>query len=217
MESPSDNRIIVFGSGGHAKSVISVIEAEAKWQIHGLLSDPNFQTNQEEVLGYKILGDRGSLSDLIKEGINKAIVAIGDNQIRASIADDLVSRGITLINTIHPSAIIFNGSEIGKGTFIHAQTLIGADCRIGENVIVSVGSVVGHDSIVGNHVQLTPGVLIGGNARIGDYSFFGMGSVVFPQVKTGRNVKVGANSVVRKDLDDNLTIVGNPPRIIKRE
>lgn len=36
-------------------------------------------------------------------------------------------------------------------------------------------------------------------------------------VKIGDNVKIGAMSVVIKDVPSNCTVVGNPARIIKNE
>jgi acetyltransferase-like isoleucine patch superfamily enzyme len=59
-------------------------------------------------------------------------------------------------------------------------------------------------------------VQVGGRVRIGDLSFFGPGAVVFPGVNVGRNVKVGANTVVHKDVPDDTVIVGNPGRVVRQ-
>ena len=41
--------------------------------------------------------------------------------------------------------------------------------------------------------------------------------MVFPGVTMGRNVSIGANSVIDKDIADNLVVVGNPARLVKRK
>ncbi len=210
------NQIIIFGTGGHAKSVISIIEAEAKWQIHGLLVDPEYRNEENNLLGYKIIGDRSNLIQLQQANITRGFVAIGDNQLRAKITDDLISKDMSLIHIIHPASIVMTKSSIGDGAMIHAQAILGPDCQIGRSTIISSATLVGHDSCVGDYSHLAPGVIIGGRATIGDFSFLGLGAVVLPKVKIGRNVQVSANSVVHKYLGDNVVVVGNPAVVVKR-
>lgn len=209
-------QIVIFGAGGHAKSVISIIEAEAKWQILGLLVDPAYRTKNKRLQNYRILGDRHYLSELQQPSNVRGFVALGNNHERAKIKADFVTYGIQLATILHPSANIMTDKEIGAGTMIHAQAVLGADCSIGCNAIISATVVVGHDSQIGNYAHLTPGVLIGGGAKIGDYSFLGLGAAVLPRVRVGKNVQIGANSVIHKDLPDNVIAVGNSARVIKR-
>lgn len=212
----TNTKIFIFGTGGHAKSVISIIEAEAKWNIYGMLDDPGYQNKDFEILGYKIVGYRNDMSHLQQADVTSAFVAVGDNHARAKITDDLISKAITIIQIIHPAALVMTKTPIGNGTMIHAQAIVGPDSSIGKGAIISALTGVGHDSYIGNYVQLTPGVLIGGGASIGDFSFLGLGAVVLPGVKIGKNVKVAANSVVNKDLEDNVIVAGNPARVIKK-
>ena len=212
----TNTKIFIFGTGGHAKSVISIIEAQARWEISGILDDPGYQKKDFDVLGYKIVGYRNDMSHLQQANIMSAFVAVGNNHDRAKITDDLISKGVRIIHIIHPAATVMTNLPIGDGTMIHAQAVIGADSRIGKGAIISALTVVGHDSYIGDYVHLTPGVLLGGGVTIGDFSFLGLGAVVYPGVKIGKNVKVGANCVVNKDLEDNVIVAGNPARVIKR-
>ncbi|WP_288982535.1 acetyltransferase [uncultured Flavobacterium sp.] len=212
----TNSNILIFGMGGHAKSVIRIIEAEAKWNIYGLLDDEEYERNSIDILGYQLVGFRNNLLEFIQLDIKNAFVAIGNNQDRARITNDLISKGFSIESIIHPNASVLNNAPIGYGTMIHAQAIIGPDAIIGKGTIISAFSGVGHDSIIGDYAHLTPGVLVGGGAVIGDFSFLGMGAVVLPGVKIGKNVQVGANSVIHKDLEDNIIVAGNPARIIKR-
>ncbi len=82
-------------------------------------------------------------------------------------------------------------------------------------MIISTHTVIGHDSVVGNAVHFAPGVRLAGNVQVGEFTSFGMGAVVLPSVTIGKNVLVGANSVVNKDLEDNAVAVGVSARRIK--
>jgi sugar O-acyltransferase (sialic acid O-acetyltransferase NeuD family) len=208
--------LIIFGAGGHAKTVIAVLEREGKWRLAGLLED-GVAIPGRKVLGYEVLGNRDALSRLKESGIGNALVAVGDNAARSAIAEHLRALGFSLASVMHPSACIMKDASIGEGSFVHALSLIGPECRVGTNAIVQPHTTLGHECCIGNGVQFAPGVQIGGRVRIGDLSFFGPGAVVFPSVNVGRNVKVGANTVVHKDIPDNTVIVGNPGRVVRQE
>lgn len=74
-----------------------------------------------------------------------------------------------------------------------------------------VAGVQSHpDSTAKDRPLQTKPVLIKENAWLGE------GVCVLPGVTIGRNVVVGANSVVTKDIPDNTIVAGNPARPIKQ-
>ena len=101
---------------------------------------------------------------------------------------------------IHP------GATIGKHFFIDHGT----------------GVVIGETTIIGENVTLYQGVSLGGvslqpgkrHPTLGDNIVVGAGAKILGPIKIGDNVKVGANSVVTKDIPDNCVVVGVPGRII---
>lgn len=50
---------------------------------------------------------------------------------------------------------------------------------------------------------------------IGDDSFIGIGAIILPGVRIGKEVIIGAGSVVTKDIPDHCIAVGNPAKVIK--
>ena len=52
--------------------------------------------------------------------------------------------------------------------------------------------------------------------RIGWGSWIGTNSVILPGVTIGRQVAVGAGSIVTSDLPDNCVAVGSPARVIQQ-
>ena len=49
---------------------------------------------------------------------------------------------------------------------------------------------------------------------IGDNSFIGAGTMLIAPIKIGKNAKTGAGSVVTKNVNDFVTVVGNPAKIL---
>jgi sugar O-acyltransferase (sialic acid O-acetyltransferase NeuD family) len=211
----SDDTILLYGAAGHAKSVIGVLESECKWRLVGLVEDGGHGPGAT-ILGYPILGDRSSLPTLRQSGVARALVAVGDNAVRLHLAEVLRKAGFLLTTVMHPSAYVMKDASIGEGSFAHAYAVIGPECRVGANAIISSMASVGHESVLGECVHLTPGVRVGGKVRIGALSFLGMGAVVFPGICIGRNVRVAANTVVNRDLPDDVIVAGMPARIVKK-
>lgn len=86
-----------------------------------------------------------------------------------------------------------------------------------------MGVVIGETAIIGDYCLLYQGVTIGGTGKetgkrhptLGDNVVCGSGAKVLGNIKIGNNVKIGANSVVLKDVPDDCTVVGVPGKIIK--
>jgi len=112
-----------------------------------------------------------------------------------------VARLLTAIE-IHP------GAEIGRRLFIDH----------------GMGVVIGETSIVGDDVTLYQGVTLGGTGKekgkrhptIGNGVVIGAGARVLGNIRVGDNSRVGAGSVVLRDVPDNSTIVGVPGHIVLR-
>ena len=214
QESHNDQKeaIVMYGAGGHAKSVIAVLERGNKWDLVGLLDD---DPSIDSVLGYPVIGGRGSARDLLESGITQVHVSVGDNAARSRVASEMVAMGFTLVSVVDPTAVQFERTSVGLGAFIHVNAFLGAECRIGDLAIISVHVTVGHDSTLGDCVQLTPGVELGGNVRIGDRALLGLGAVVLPGVTIGTDVVVGAGSVINEDVEDNAVVAGVPARPLR--
>jgi acetyltransferase-like isoleucine patch superfamily enzyme len=136
------------------------------------------------------------------------------------------------------------GTLIGPGVALSAGMLPGQECvsdpvvSIGDRCLIGRGSgIVGHLSIeLGDDVWTGHYVYITDQnhgyddletpisrqfqperpVRIGSGSWLGHGTVVLPGVTIGRNVVVGANSVVTDDLPDGCVAVGAPARVVRQ-
>ncbi len=53
--------------------------------------------------------------------------------------------------------------------------------------------------------------------RKGELSFVGIGTTIIQGTKIGKNVTIGAGSIVIKDIPDNVIAVGNLAKIISKK
>ena len=78
-----------------------------------------------------------------------------------------------------------------------------------------MGIVIGETATVGNDCTIYHQVTLGGTGKdkykrhpdLGNNEMVGSGAKVLGPIKIGNNVKIGANSVVLKDIPDNVTVV----------
>lgn len=110
------------------------------------------------------------------------------------------SRFLTGIE-IHPAAKIGNGVFIdhGAGVVIGETAEIGNDCTIYQGVTLGgTGKDKGK-----RHPTLKNGVMVAAGAKIlGPFT-------------VGKHAKIGAGSVVLKEVPDNATVVGVPGRVVR--
>jgi len=85
--------------------------------------------------------------------------------------------------------------------------------------------VIGETAIVGNNVTIYQGVTLGGvslnpgkrHPTIEDDVTIGAGAKILGNIIIGKGSRIGANSVVVKDVPPDSTVVGIPGKVIKRK
>lgn len=204
----------IFGASGHAKVIIDIVEREGHYQLFALFDD-NVALHGHDFFGYPVLGGRDVLLTAYRQGeISATIVAIGNNAIRANVANWLVQQGMARVSAVHPSAQLGRGVTIGVGSVLMAGVIVNADTVIGDEVIINTGATIDHDNVIANAVHIAPGCHLCGHVTVGESSFIGAGSVLIPSVTVGSHVVVGAGTTVLTDVADNLRVAGSPCRLI---
>lgn len=204
--------VIVFGASGHAKVVIDVLENQGGYEVNCLIDD-NPVIKGQSIYGYRVSGGK---ADLLAEDCGEYLVAIGNNRIRQEIASWMEQKGFTLATAaVHPSCQLARGVSIGDGTVVMAGSVVNSDSVIGKNTIINTGATIDHDCCIGNSVHVAPGATICGGVLVGDLTLIGAGATIHPNVKIGKNVTVGAGATVLNDVEDNVSVVGTPAKVIK--
>jgi len=106
----------------------------------------------------------------------------------------------------------FTGIEIHPGA------------RIGRRFFIDHGAgvVIGETTHIGDDVLIYQGVVLGGTSRekkkrhptIEDRVVIGAGAILLGPITVGKSARIGAGSVVIKDVPENATVVGVPGRAV---
>ena len=106
------------------------------------------------------------------------------------------------------------------GIEIHPGATIGRRCFIDHGMAV----IIGETTEIGDDVTIYQGVTLGGTGKdtgkrhptIGDRVVISSGAKVLGPFTVGNDVKIGAGSVVLKEVPDGCTVVGVPGTIVRR-
>lgn len=121
----------------------------------------------------------------------------------------LVARWLSQLARFVTGIEIHPGAKIGRRLFIDH----------------GMGVVIGETTMVGHDVTLYQGVTLGGTGKeqgkrhptIEDGVVVGGGAKILGNITIGKNCRIGAGSVVLRNVPDNSTVVGVPAHIIFRE
>ncbi len=207
-------KIFIIGAGGQARIVYEILSYDRNLEVVAFV-DNVVHGNDEHIMGIPVLGDHSVIPGLVKKGVTGAIIAVGDNKIRAEHFEKLKGMGLEPMNAIHPSSIIAPSAKLGSGVTIAMGAIVSTGARIGNNVIINTGASVDHENEIEEHASIGPRCAIAGRVTIKKGAYIGIGSVVKEYLTIGENTIIGAGSVVLEDMPDNVVAVGTPAKVIK--
>ena len=216
MTNSMKNNIVLIGGGNHVRYSIDIIEKLEKYKIVGIIDSK--KEIGSDILGYKIIGRQQNIVTLIQEhNINCGIITIGDNWSRKIVHDEIINYvpDFKFVSAIHPTTVIGNNVNIGKGTIIMAGCIISPNVTIGEFCFFATGAILEHDSIMQDYSSVSAGSVTGGMVSIGRYTAIALGVVLMDRIKIGENSVIGSGSLVTKDIPDNVLVYGSPAKIIR--
>ena len=118
----------------------------------------------------------------------------------------LIPRFLSHINRLLTGIEIHPGAKIGKRVFIDH----------------GMGVVIGETAEIGNNCLLYQGVTLGGTGKnhgkrhptLMENVVVGAGAKVLGSITVGSNTRIGAGSVVVRNVEGNSTVVGVPGRVV---
>ncbi len=213
------DRFIIWGSSGHAKVLADIIKLNGFKVIALFDNNPEAKACLEGIPLF--IGFSGFQQWLCEQkslyGIGAAL-AIGGNRgkDRLELAEKIQLTRLCFPTIIHPSAVVSESTSVSNGCQILANTVIAADVSINSFSIINNSSNIDHECTLGFGVHIAPGAVLCGCVTIGDNSFIGAGAVILPRIQIGKSVVVGAGAVVTRNIPDNVVVIGNPAKIIRK-
>jgi sugar O-acyltransferase (sialic acid O-acetyltransferase NeuD family) len=195
--------MIVYGGGGHGKSLIDLVRVLDTYEIVGVIDDG--LAVGHEVMGLPVVGGGEAMLPLFDKGVKLAVNAIGGvgaMRSRVRVFKRILDVGYTCPTLIHPTATVEQSAELADGVQVFPRAYIGSEARIGYGVIVNTAAVVSHDCQVEDYANIAPGAILAGGVKVGESALIGMGVTINLNVTIGEGARVGNSAVVKDDVPD---------------
>jgi sugar O-acyltransferase (sialic acid O-acetyltransferase NeuD family) len=196
--------MLLFGASGHAKVIISCLEAYSI-PVEAIFDD---DVSKKSLWEIPVIGKYNP--EFLPN--SSLIISVGYNAIRYRLASN--SKHL-FGKIVHPTVVIDKTASFGEGSVIFQRAVIQADVVIGEHVIINTSASVDHECRIENFVHVAPNATLCGNVKVGEGTLIGAGAVIAPNLRIGRWATIGAGAVITRDIPDYAVVYGNPGRIIK--
>ena len=188
--------LLLVGCGGHARSLIDVVETGGQWRVNGLVGLP--EQVGSSVLGYPVIGNDAELHTL-RQVCEAAVLAIGqvpDPTPRRRLATQLDQLGFHCPVLISPHAHVSRHARLGPGTVVGHGAIVHAAAVVGAHCILNSAALIEHDVQIGDHCHVGTGALVNGGVRLGSGSFIGSGAMLREGLQLPRGTVISAGKRV---------------------
>lgn len=193
--------LIIYGGGGHGKSLIDLVRAMGTFQLVGLIDD-GLEAGSD-VMGLTIFGGGTVLTTLAERGLRLAINAVGgvgDIGSRVRVFKQILNAGFTCPTLVHPKAFVEPSAHLADGVQVFPNAYVGSESKVGFGVIVNTGAIVSHDCRLEAYANVAPGASLAGGVTVGEGALIGMGVTINLNVEIGAGARVGNSAVVKQDV-----------------
>ncbi len=204
----------IYGAGSLGKEIFDIAmrvnEKEDRWNNIFFLDD--IREEKEYYLGeVKRIYDFVGLMDELD-----IVIANGIPHNRKLIYDKVKALDGHLVNLIDPTVIVSPTARLGEGIIIKPYAQVLSDADIGDNVLIHSYVAIGHDICIGSHSNISTETSIGGKSVIEEEVFVGLGCSIRDGVHIGRHAVVSMGSVVQRDVESDMIVMGNPARVFRK-
>ena len=204
----------VYGASGLGREVYIIAKKingiEKRWEKIVFVDDNESISNVFDVPSYTFKKACELFPDL------EVSIAIGEPKTRQIVYEKVKKNGVKLATLIHPGVYIDETSKIGDGVTICEGVTTTSCVVLEDNVYIQPHAVIGHDIHIGKHSVIGSNSEIGGSNIIGERVFIGFMVGTLQGLRIGDDVEISAGSIVFRDIDPGMIVMGNPARVIRR-
>lgn len=193
--------VVVYGAGGHGKSLIDLLRSLGTYRIAGIIDD-GVQAGTQ-IMGVTVLGGSEALDGLRQQGVRLAVNAvggIGNITIRIQVFRRLVEAGFACPAVVHPTAFVEASARLAPGVQVFPHAYVGSQARLGFGAIINTSAVISHDCSIADYANISPGALLAGGVQVGRGVLIGMGATINLQVSIGSGARIGNGATVKSDV-----------------
>jgi sugar O-acyltransferase (sialic acid O-acetyltransferase NeuD family) len=209
LAAAGERSLVVFGAGGHAKSLIDLVRSSSEYEPLCVADDDSGAA--ADVLGVPVVAG-SALAALREHGVAyavNAVGAIGRIQTRIDVGRRLEGLGFELPPLVDVTAFVAASASVAAGAQVFAGAAVCSAAEVGRSAIVNTGAIVSHDCRIGDYAHVAPGAILAGAVEIGEGTLLGMGATVNIGVRVGARSIVGNGAVVNADVPANAIVQAN--------
>lgn len=206
--------LYIYGSGRNGCEIIELARrmnaVVNRWQNIRFVDDV-----REERFWHS--ADVFRFDEMLRDGSDyECAISLGEIRHRKTLFEKLKSNSVKLATLVDPRAEVSPEAVLAEGCIVEFGSFVSCNAKLGVNVMVENQVVVGHDVEVGTHSVVSSGATIGGSTLIEEEVFIGLNCALKEKIKIGKNSILGMGAVVFNDVGEELIVMGNPARPLKK-
>ena len=198
---------------GERELVKAAVETALSEYSPGNIAVLEEECREKHILGAPVLGGYACAKSL-KETHDRAAVAIANNALRLHWMNRLEAMGYAIAILIHPRCTVSAYATVGEGSCVHLGAMVNAGTSIGRGCMVCSGCVLAQDCLLRDGVNMCCGAHAENGCEIGYRARIGAGAVIGAGVRIGDDAVVCPGSVVEKNVDAAMIVMGAPACVI---
>jgi len=216
------NIYTIYGCGGYAQEVMPLlrdyVNAESKNRKNKFFFIDDSVQGEKILNGYHVINFKMLIQKY--SGLNiKCCIAIANRADRQKLTKRCMENEISIMTVRSINSVVMDNVVIGEGSILSPFVTLTSNIHIGKSFHANIYSYVAHNCVIGDFVTFAPSVKCNGNVHIRDGVYVGTGAIIYPGRKNmpiviGKNSKIAAGAVVTKSVPDNVTVIGNPAKVL---
>lgn len=202
--------LILLGAGGHAKVLLSLLQANG-FEVIGVTAPELTESGAHEWRGIPVLhvGDDITAYPLLQVGL---VNGVGEQHARRRLFERFKAKGYYFPVLIHPNAWVDPSATLDEGVQVMAGAVVQVDACLGKNVIVNTKASVDHDCVIEDHVHIAPGASVCGHVHVKTGAFIASGVTIVIGIQVGESAVAGAGASIVRDIDPGTVVLPAPVR-----
>lgn len=209
-------KIVIIGGRGNGTVIASTIEdcqkAGQEIECAGFLND-----NEATINDYPVLG---GISQSVCEKLTDCFFIFAMSNIKQAAERYEMLKNLSIpierfYTVVHPTAVVSNKAQLGKGVVIMPHVVVSPNAIIGHHSQMYAQSFIGHDSELKEMVFVANNASIGGRVIVHDGAHIGSNCSIRERLTIGRFAIVGLGATVLKNVENNTVVAGNPATTVK--